>query len=116
MKTMPFVVLISRVNLSWMKASRGIVDWAQLFLQGRGRKRSRRAPRLPGQDVTIIGPERIDAPQADERNTVLVIMAGIFLIALVINYAGYCFYETAERIKETSDRRGTNLQRGLAPQ
>jgi hypothetical protein len=61
-------------------------------------------------DVTNISPERIDARQSDERNTVLVIIAGIFLIALVISYAEYCFYATAEMIKETSDRRGINLQ------
>jgi hypothetical protein len=65
---------------------------------------------MPGRDVTNISPERIDAPQADERNTVLVIIAGIFLIAFVISYAGYCFYATAEKIKETSDRRENNLQ------
>ena len=45
-----------------------------------------------------------------ERNTVLVIIAGIFLIALVISYAEYCFYATAEMIKATSERRGINLQ------
>ena len=61
-------------------------------------------------DVTNISPERIDAPQANERNTVLVIIAGIFLIALVISYAEYCFYATAEMIKATSDRRRINLQ------
>jgi hypothetical protein len=61
--------------------------------------------------VTIISPELIDAPQANERNTVLVIIAGICLSALVIGYVGYCFYETAEKIKETSDRFGINLQR-----
>jgi hypothetical protein len=41
---------------------------------------------------------------------VLVIIAGIFLIALVISYAEYCFYATAEMIKATSERRGINLQ------
>jgi hypothetical protein len=92
-----------------MKASQGIANCAQHFLQGRGGKRSRWAPRMPGRDVTNISPERIDAPQADERNTVLVIIAGIFLIAFVISYAGYCFYATAEKI-ETSDRLGINLQ------
>jgi hypothetical protein len=40
-----------------------------------------------------------------------VIIAGICLSALVIGYVGYCFYETAEKIKETSDRFGINLQR-----
>jgi hypothetical protein len=65
---------------------------------------------MPGRDVTNISPERIDAPQADERNTVLVIIARIFLIALAISYAGYCFYVTADEIKETSDRLGINLQ------
>jgi hypothetical protein len=60
--------------------------------------------------VTNISPERIDAPQANERNAVLVIIAGIFLIALVISYAEHCVYATAEKIKETSDRRGINPQ------
>ena len=110
MKTIPLAVLISRVNLSWMKASRGIANCAQHFLHGRGGKRSQRTPRIPGQDVTNIGPERIGSPQADERNTVLVIIAAIFLIALVISYAEYCFYATDEKIKATSDRRGINLQ------
>jgi hypothetical protein len=110
MKTTPLAVLVSRVNLSWMKASRGIVNCAQCFLQARGGKRSQRTPRIPGRDLTNISPERIDAPQADERNTVLVIIAGIFLIALVISYAEYCFYATAEMIKATSERRGINLQ------
>jgi hypothetical protein len=103
------VVLISRVNLSW--ASRGIANCAQHFLQRRGGKRPQWTPRIPGRDVTIISPELIDAPQANERNTVLVIIAGICLSALVIGYVGYCFYETAEKIKETSDRFGINLQR-----
>jgi hypothetical protein len=40
---------------------------------------------------------------------VLLIIAGIFLIALVISYAGYCFYATAEKIG-TSDRLGISLQ------
>jgi hypothetical protein len=110
MKTTPLAVLISRVNLSWMKASRGIANCAQYFLQGRGGKRSQWTPRIPGRDLTNISPERIDAPQADERNTVLLIIAGIFLIALVISYAEYCFYATAEMIKATSERRGINLQ------
>jgi hypothetical protein len=66
--------------------------------------------------VTNISPERIGSPQADERNTVLVIIAAIFLIALVISYAEYCFYATDEKIKATSDRRGINLQRGFAPE
>jgi hypothetical protein len=108
MKTTPLAVLVSRVNLSWMKASRGIANCAQYFLQGRGGKRFQWAPRMSRRDVTNISPERIDAPH--ERNTVLVIIAGIFLIALVISYAEYCFYATAEMIKETSDRRGINLQ------
>ena len=110
MKIIPLAVLISRVNLSWMKASRGIASCAQHFLHGRGGKRFQRTPRIPRQDVTNISPERIDAPQVDERNTVLVIIAGIFLVALVISYAEYCFYATAEKIKATSERRGINLQ------
>jgi hypothetical protein len=103
------VVVISRVNLSW--ASRGIASCAQHFLQRRGAKRSQWTPRIPGRDVTSISPELINAPQANERSTVLVIIAGICLSALVISYVGYCFYATAERIKETSDRLGINLQR-----
>jgi hypothetical protein len=67
-------------------------------------------PAYLARDVTIISPESIDAPQANERNTVLVIIAGICLSALVISYVGYCFYETSEKIKETSDRLGINLQ------
>lgn len=93
-----------------MKASRGIAYCAQCFLQGRGGKQSQWTPRISRRDVTNISPERIDAPQANERNTVLVIIAGIFLIALVISYAEYCFYATAEMIKATSDRRRINLQ------
>jgi hypothetical protein len=110
MKTAPFAALISRVNLSWMKALTGIANCAQDFLQRRGGSRSQWTPRIPGRDVTIIIPERIDAPQANERNTVLVIIAGILLSALVIGYVGYCFYATAEKIRETSDRLGINLQ------
>jgi hypothetical protein len=105
------VVLISRVNLSWMKASRGIASCAQHFLPRRGGKRSQWTPRIPGRDVTIISPESIDSPQANERNTVLIIIAGICLSALVISYVGYCFYETSEKIRQTSDRLGINLQR-----
>jgi hypothetical protein len=110
MKTEPLAVLLSRVNLSWMKATRSIANFTQLFLQRRGGRRFQRAPRKSRRDVTNISPEHIDAPRADERKTVLVVVAGIFLIALVINYAGYCFYATAEKIKETSERGGINLQ------
>jgi hypothetical protein len=104
-------VLKSRVSLSWMKASRGIANSAQHFLQRRGGKRSQWTPRIPGRDVTIISPESIDAPPANERNTALVIIAAICLSALVIGYVGYCFYATAEKLRETSDRTGINLQR-----
>jgi hypothetical protein len=98
------------MNFWWMKATSGLANSARHFLKGRGPKGSPWAPRVPGKDVTNIRPERIDAPQADELNTVLVIIVGIFMIALVISYAGYCFYATAEKIKETSDRRENNLQ------
>jgi hypothetical protein len=51
---------------------------------------------MPARDVTDIRPERIDAPEAEERYTVFVIIAWIFVIALVISYAGYCFFTTTK--------------------
>jgi hypothetical protein len=69
---------------------------------------------VPARDVTNIRPERIDAPEAKERNTVFAVIAGIFLIALVIGYAGYCFYATAEKINQTSDKFGIELPRRLS--
>jgi hypothetical protein len=61
---------------------------------------------MPARDVTDIRPERIDAPEAEERHTVLAIVAWIFVIALVISYTGYCFFTTTEKINRTSDRLG----------
>ena len=61
---------------------------------------------MPARDVTDIRPERIDAPEAEERHTVLAIVAWIFVIALVIDYTGYCFFTTTEKINRTSDRLG----------
>jgi hypothetical protein len=71
---------------------------------------------VPARDVTNIRPERIDAPEAKERNTVFAIIAGIFMIALVIGYAGYCFYATAEKINQTSEKFGIELPRRLSPE
>ena len=71
---------------------------------------------MPARDVTNIRPERIDAPEAKERNTVFAIIAGIFMIALVISYAGYCFYTTAEKINKTSDKFGIDLPRRSPPE
>ena len=61
---------------------------------------------MPVRDVTDIRPERIDAPEAEERHTVLAIVAWIFVIALVISYTGYCFFTTTEMINRTSDKFG----------
>ena len=71
---------------------------------------------MPARDVTNIRPERIDAPEAKERNTVFAIIAGIFMIALVIGYAGYCFYATAEKINQTSEKFGVDLPRRSPPE
>ena len=71
---------------------------------------------MPARDVTNIRLERIDAPEAKERNTVFAIIAGIFMIALVIGYAGYCFYATAEKINQTSEKFGVDLPRRLPPE
>jgi hypothetical protein len=61
---------------------------------------------MPARDVTDIRPERIDAPEAEERHTVFAIIAWILVIALVISYAGYCFFTTTEMINKTSDKFG----------
>jgi hypothetical protein len=44
---------------------------------------------------------------------VFAMIAGIFVTALVISYAGYCFYTTAEKIDKTTDKFGIDLPRGL---
>ena len=61
---------------------------------------------MTARDVTDIRPERIDAPEAEERHTVFAIIAWILVIALVISYAGYCFFTTTEMINRTSDKFG----------
>jgi hypothetical protein len=69
---------------------------------------------MPARDLTNIRPERIDATEG--RNTVFAMIAGIFVMALVISYAGYCFYTTAEKINKTTDKFGIDLPRGLPPE
>jgi hypothetical protein len=71
---------------------------------------------MPARDVTNIRQERVDALKAEERNTVFAIIAGIFAIAVVISYAGFCFCTTAEKINKTADKFGIDLPRGLPPE
>ena len=62
---------------------------------------------MPGRDLTDIRPERIGASYVEERNIAFPIIAGIVAIALVVGYAGYCFYTTAEIInpyKKTNEK------------
>ena len=69
---------------------------------------------MPGRDLTDIRPERIGASQVEERNIAFPIIAGIVGFALVVGYAGYCFYTTAEMIKpykRTNEKLGINLPR-----
>jgi hypothetical protein len=53
---------------------------------------------MPGPDLTDIRSERI-ASNVEERHIAFPIIAGIVGFALVVAYAGYCFYSTAEMIK-----------------
>jgi hypothetical protein len=53
---------------------------------------------MPGRDLTDIRSERI-ASSVEERHIAFPIIAGIVGFALVVAYAGYCFYSTAEMIK-----------------
>jgi hypothetical protein len=71
---------------------------------------------MPGRDLTDIRPERIGASHVDERNIAFPIIAGIVGFALVVGYAGYCFYTTAEMIKpykRTYEKLGINLPRSF---
>jgi hypothetical protein len=70
---------------------------------------------MPTRDVTNIRLERIDSPEPEERNTVFTTIAGIFVIAMVITYAGYCFYTTAEKINKSADKFEIDRPRGLPP-
>jgi len=66
---------------------------------------------MPGRDLTDIRPERI-ASYVEERNIAFPIIAGIVGFALVVGYAGYCFYSTAEMIKpdkKNYEKLGINL-------
>jgi hypothetical protein len=65
------------------------------------------------QDLTDIRPERIGPSYAEERNIALPIIAAIVAIALVVSYAGYCFYATAELIKKTHEKLGIDLPRSF---
>jgi hypothetical protein len=52
----------------------------------------------------------------EERNIAFPIIAGIVGFALVVGYAGYCFYTTAEMIKpynKTYEKLGINLPRSF---
>jgi hypothetical protein len=51
-----------------------------------------------GRDLTNIRSERI-ASYVEERHIAFPIIAGIVGFALVVGYAGYCLYTTAEMIK-----------------
>ena len=69
---------------------------------------------MPGRDLTDIRLERIGASHVEERNIAFPIIAGIVGFALVVGYAGYCFYTTAEMIKpykKTHEKLGINLPR-----
>jgi hypothetical protein len=59
--------------------------------------------------------ERI-ASNVEERHIAFPIIAGIVGIALVVGYAGYCFYSTAEMIKpykKIYEKLGINLPRSF---
>ena len=69
-------------------------------------------PSMPGRDFTDIRPEHMGTSHVEERNIALPIIAGIAGFALVVGYAGYCFYTTAELIKpvkKTYEKLGINL-------
>jgi hypothetical protein len=69
---------------------------------------------MPRRDLTDIPTERIGASQVEERNIAIPIIAGIVGFALVVGYAGYCFYTTAEMIKpykKPHEKLGINLPR-----
>jgi hypothetical protein len=68
---------------------------------------------MPGQDLTDIRPQRIDASYVEERNFAFPIIAGIVALALVVGYAGYCFHTTTEMIKKTHEKPRIELQRSL---
>ena len=71
---------------------------------------------MPGRDLTDIRPEHIGASYVEERNIAFPIIAGIVGFALVVGYAGYCFYTTAEMIKpynKTYEKLGINLPRSF---
>jgi hypothetical protein len=53
---------------------------------------------MPGRDLTDIRSEHM-ASYVEERHIAFPIIAGIVGFALVVGYAGYCFYSTAEMIK-----------------
>jgi hypothetical protein len=70
---------------------------------------------MPRRDLTDIRPERI-ASYVEERNIAFPIIAGIVGFALVVGYAGYCFYSTAEMIKpykRAYEKLGINLPRSF---
>src|ERR1700722_4812649 len=52
-----------------------------------------------GRDLTDIRTENIGTSHVEERHIAFPIIAGIVGFALVVAYAGYCFYSTAEMIK-----------------
>jgi hypothetical protein len=64
------------------------------------------------QDLTDIRPERI-GPYVEERNIAFPIITAIVAIALVVSYAGYCFYTTDELIKKTHEKLGFDLPRSF---
>ena len=71
---------------------------------------------MPGRDLTDIRPEHIGTSCVEERNIAFPIIAGIIGFALVVGYAGYCFYTTAEMIKpykKTDEKLGINLPRSF---
>jgi hypothetical protein len=63
-------------------------------------------------DLTDIRPERIGASYVEEGYTAFPIVVGIFAIALVVGYAGYCFCTTAEMInyQKTYEKLGIDLR------
>ena len=70
---------------------------------------------MPGRDLTDIRSERI-ASNVEERHIAFPIIAGIVGFALVVAYAAYCFYSTAEMIKpykKTDEKIGINLPRSF---
>jgi hypothetical protein len=69
---------------------------------------------IPAGHVTDIRPDRMGASHSGTTKAAFLIIAEIVVIALVIGYAGYCFYTTAEKINKTRDKFRIGLPRLFA--